>query len=514
MVAALAALVPATSQAEPVLLISIDGLQPADVIEAEKRGINIPNLKRFVKEGSYASGVTGVLPSVTYPSHATLVTGKSPAEHGIIGNTGFDPMQINQSGWYWYASDYKVPTLWDSAAKAGLKTANVHWPVTVGQNSIRYNLPQIWRTGHEDDVKLMKVLATPGLVDRLESSLGVFYAQGIDESIAGDENRARFAEELILAEKPDFMTAYFTALDHEQHEKGPDTKNAHQILERIDAIVGKLVAAQLKVHPDAVIAIASDHGFAATTTEINLYRAFIDAGLMMLGADGKIKEWLAAPWNSGGSSAIMQSDPGDRHGAHGRRFHADCRAIAHQRPHDRSGGGRPTTGSVIRFDTRVGIGHRAHLRSYRRLRVVFGRHAPWCHDRASSRGCVRRGRASQSDPKSARSPATPLTAATLLQPNLMSTRGPGLVVGKRRGTRFAQAYEVQSVLCDREAFRHRYSVERFVKHCLDLQGQLEILHLSATGAQQMVMMAGQRFTQLVATELVGGHHPAHNPRRL
>ena len=311
MVAALAALVPAASQAEPVLLISIDGLQPADVIEAEKRGINIPNLKRFIKEGSYASGVTGVLPSVTYPSHATLVTGKSPAEHGIIGNTGFDPMQINQSGWYWYASDYKVPTLWDSAAKAGLKTANVHWPVTVGQNSIRYNLPQIWRTGHEDDVKLMKVLATPGLVDRLESSLGVFYAQGIDESIAGDENRARFAEELILAEKPDFMTAYFTALDHEQHEKGPDTKNAHQILERIDAIVGKLVAAQLKVHPDAVIAIASDHGFAATTTEINLYRAFIDAGLMMLGADGKIKEWLAAPWNSGGSSAIMLADPGD-----------------------------------------------------------------------------------------------------------------------------------------------------------------------------------------------------------
>lgn len=311
MVAALAALVPAASQAEPVLLISIDGLQPADVIEAEKRGINIPNLKRFVKEGSYASGVTGVLPSVTYPSHATLVTGVSPAEHGIIGNTGFDPMQINQSGWYWYAADYKVPTLWDAAAKAGLKTANVHWPVTVGQPSIRYNLPQIWRTGHEDDIKLMKVLATPGLVDRLESSLGVSYAQGIDESIAGDENRARFAQALILAEKPDFMTAYFTALDHEQHEKGPDTKDAHQILERIDAIVGKLVAAQLKVHPDAVIAIASDHGFAATTTEINLYRAFIDAGLIKLGADGKIKEWQAAPWNSGGSSAIMLADPAD-----------------------------------------------------------------------------------------------------------------------------------------------------------------------------------------------------------
>lgn len=311
LIAALAAFIPAAGQAEPVLLISIDGLQPDDVIEADKRGIQIPNLKRFVKEGSYASGVVGVLPSVTYPSHATLVTGKSPSEHGIIGNTGFDPLQVNQSGWYWYASDYKVPTLWDAVNSAGLKTANVHWPVTVGQTSILYNLPQIWRTGHEDDVKLMKVLATPALVNKLEASLGIAYAQGIDESIAGDENRARFAEALILTEKPDFMTAYFTALDHEQHEKGPETKDAHRILERIDAIVGKLVAAQLKAHPDAVIAIASDHGFAATTTEINLYRAFIDAGLIKLGADGKIKEWQATPWNSGGSSAIMLANPDD-----------------------------------------------------------------------------------------------------------------------------------------------------------------------------------------------------------
>ena len=311
LIATLAALVPTASQAEPVLLISIDGLQPADVIEADKRGIDIPNLKRFVKEGSYASGVVGVLPSITYPSHATLVTGASPAEHGIIGNTGFDPLQINQSGWYWYASDYKVPTLWDAAAKAGLKTANIHWPVTVGMNSIQYNLPQIWRTGHEDDIKLMKVLATPGLIDRLEQSIGIPYAQGIDESITGDENRARFAEALILAEKPDFMTAYFTALDHEQHEKGPDTPDARKILERIDVIVGRLVAAQMQAHPDSVIAIASDHGFAATTTEINLYRAFIDAGLITIGPDGKIASWLAAPWNSGGSSAIMLSDPQD-----------------------------------------------------------------------------------------------------------------------------------------------------------------------------------------------------------
>ena len=121
--ALLSSVLPCAALAEPVLLISIDGLQPADVIEAEKRGIDAPNLKRFITEGSYASGVKGVLPTVTYPSHATLLTGVSPAKHGIIGNNTFDPMQINQGGWYWYASDYKVPTLWDAATKAGMMTA-------------------------------------------------------------------------------------------------------------------------------------------------------------------------------------------------------------------------------------------------------------------------------------------------------------------------------------------------------------------------------------------------------
>ena len=301
---------PSAASAEPVLLISIDGLQPDDVIEAEKRGIVIPNLKRFIAEGSYAQGVRGILPTITYPSHATLLTGVSPSRHGIFGNNSFDPLQINQGGWYWYASDFKVPTLWDVAAKAKLTTANVHWPVSVNASAVKWNIPQIWRTGHPDDAKLIKSLATPGLIESLESQLGA-YAPGIDESIEGDENRGRFATALITREKPYFTTVYLTALDHEQHEKGPDTAAAHAVLKRIDAVVGKIMAAQMAVRPDSVIAVVSDHGFSKVDTEVNLYRAFIDAGLIVLDANGKIKDWEASPWNSGGSSAIVLKRPSD-----------------------------------------------------------------------------------------------------------------------------------------------------------------------------------------------------------
>ena len=108
------------ASARPVLLISIDGLRPGDVAEAEQRGLRIPNLRRFLAEGSYADGVIGVLPTVTYPSHTTLLTGASPARHGIVSNNTFDPAQINAGGWYWYASDIKLPTLWSASARAGL----------------------------------------------------------------------------------------------------------------------------------------------------------------------------------------------------------------------------------------------------------------------------------------------------------------------------------------------------------------------------------------------------------
>lgn len=293
------------AKAEPVLLISIDGLRPGDVLEAEQRGLKLPNLTRFVREGAYATGVTGVLPTVTYPSHATLLTGTSPAKHGIVSNNTFDPGQINQAGWYWFSSDIKVTTLWAAAARAGHKVGNVHWPVSVGAAGVTWNLPQVWRTGHADDAKLLSALATPGLVADLERRAGETYAAGIDESLAGDENRGRFAVELIKAHRPGFVTAYFTALDHEQHLQGPGTPQAHAVLQRIDAIVGRLIEAQLTVHPDTAIAIVSDHGFEAISRETNFFRAFIDAGLITVDADGKVSSWEAMPWTSGGSVAIV-----------------------------------------------------------------------------------------------------------------------------------------------------------------------------------------------------------------
>ena len=76
-------LLSATAQAAPVLMISVDGLRPADVLEAKARGIKVPTLAKLAAGGAYATGVRNVLPTVTYPNHTTLITGVWPSRHGI-----------------------------------------------------------------------------------------------------------------------------------------------------------------------------------------------------------------------------------------------------------------------------------------------------------------------------------------------------------------------------------------------------------------------------------------------
>ena len=300
--AALLATLPAA--AAPVLMISIDGLRPQEW-QRRDNGLDLPALRGLAATGTSAA-VTGVLPTVTYPSHTTLITGTTPRQHGIGNNLTFDPLRGNADGWYWYASDIKAQTLWQASVAAGQKVVNVHWPVSVGAPGLTANLPQIWRTGLPDDDKLMAALATPGLP---LAEAGP-YPTGKDESIAGDEGRTAQAIALLRRVKPDFATVYLTGFDHEQHEAGPDSPAARAVLVRIDAAVGQLVAAARAINPQTTVVVVSDHGFAPTARTTNLFVPFIKAGLIRLNGNA-IASWDAIPWTAGGSAAIRLARPDD-----------------------------------------------------------------------------------------------------------------------------------------------------------------------------------------------------------
>ncbi len=294
-----------------LVMISVDGMRPDYVTAADSHGAKVPNLRRFMKEGTYAEGVVGVVPTVTYPSHTTLVTGVWPAKHGIWANTTFDPMQKNYQGWYWYTEDIRAPTLWDAAAKAGRTTASIQWPVTVGAD-ITWDIPEVWRAGTLEDAKLIRALSTRGLLDEAAKEIGP-YRGGIDTSVEGDQVRGKYAVWILEKKHPGLLTLHLTALDHIEHETGPFSQESIAILERLDAVIGSVREEAERVAPGrAIVAVVSDHGFANYDQEFNPFPAFREANLFTTNEKGSIADWKAMPWETGGSAAIVLKNPQDQ----------------------------------------------------------------------------------------------------------------------------------------------------------------------------------------------------------
>jgi predicted AlkP superfamily pyrophosphatase or phosphodiesterase len=314
-------LVGAVAHAAPVLMISIDGLKPEYVTHADEHGMKLPFLRTFL-DGTYAEGVVGVWPTLTYPSHTTLLTGVWPAEHGITNNLEFDPEQRFGGAWNWYAAEIRVPTLWDAAHRAGLHTASVGWPVSVGAD-VDWLIPEYWRgtnvSGSTDpgDGLMMAALARPAtLFGEIEPIAGP-YMKGNETTIGGDETKTRYALEILRRHKPGFMTVHLSSLDEMQHQHGPFSAEACADLEALDGMVQRLAAQELRNDPSAVVVLVSDHGFMNITHYVNLAIPFLQAGLAQGALNPvtkapEITSWKAEPWMAGGMAAIRLHDADDR----------------------------------------------------------------------------------------------------------------------------------------------------------------------------------------------------------
>lgn len=280
-----------------VLLISIDGMMPDYYLNADELGLKIPNLRRFLREGTYAKGAISVLPSVTFPAHTSMITGVNPRRHGILNNFVFDPDSSLGGGWQWFYRDLKMKTLFDAAKAANLRTAAVTWPVTVGA-PIDMNLPDLYPTATLREAKMLLSLAS---------------GEGLDSILPPAEALVRLGDDVrtkvtlhFIRFKPHFMAVHFLELDGAQHRYGPMSSQAFQVLERIDGYLGEIVKAlqDAGILESSTIIIASDHGFMAVEKVIRPGTLLTSLGLIKLDKDGKVLSWAAFPWSGGGTLAI------------------------------------------------------------------------------------------------------------------------------------------------------------------------------------------------------------------
>ena len=88
-----------------VIFLSVPGLRHQDLAE-------MPNLRKLVEGGTQAR-INHAFPAVTWPSQSNLLTGKSPAHHGIVSN-GFYWREKNEvEMWTAWNEVIQQPQIWD-----------------------------------------------------------------------------------------------------------------------------------------------------------------------------------------------------------------------------------------------------------------------------------------------------------------------------------------------------------------------------------------------------------------
>jgi predicted AlkP superfamily pyrophosphatase or phosphodiesterase len=262
MAACVMALCAGATQAAPrkLVLLSVDGLDWRYIRDRDALGLKIPNIRQLLAKSQVADGVTGVWPTVTWPSHTTMLTGARPDQHGILANAGGLPDPALS---YWSATKIKVPTLTQCLAGAGRTIAAVNWPVTVDAK-INWNLPEVYtrRNGDSSDMDTVDRFGTPGLVAEIGRAYPSFPQQWLD-----DRSRTLATIFLLKQKHPDLLLLHLAELDSEAHEEGPFTPHVNAVVERSDELIGDILKAMPK---DYDLALVSDHGFERVDRIANL----------------------------------------------------------------------------------------------------------------------------------------------------------------------------------------------------------------------------------------------------
>jgi predicted AlkP superfamily pyrophosphatase or phosphodiesterase len=200
--------------ARHVVVISIDGLRP-DAIEAS----GARNLQRMMEEGAYSLSAHTIMPSRTLPSHTSMMTGVSPAVHGITWNDE----QVEAQG------RVRVATMFDMADSAHLHTA-----AFFGKAKFRHLI-------HGD---------APDDVDAPRGS-EVILAPRITQDVL----------QYLQFRRPDLLFVHLPDPDIAGHSAGWMSLPYRWAVRRADAAVEQIRRAAVRAFDgDVVVIVTADHG--------------------------------------------------------------------------------------------------------------------------------------------------------------------------------------------------------------------------------------------------------------
>ncbi len=219
-----------SQQAKPyVVMVSLDGFRYDYAVKYHAKQL----LSLGAQGAVVPEGMIPAYPSLTFPNHYTLVTGLYPEHHGIVANSFYDPVRKQRYSFTDPATDtdgtwYGGTPLWVLAEKQGMRSACFFWPGSEAAiDGVRPSYYLKFDNHFPDEKRIQQVIAWL---------------------------------RLPAAQRPHFITLYYSNVDHAGHEYGPDSPQTGAAVGLVDKLVGNLWADLNQLQLPINLIVVSDHG--------------------------------------------------------------------------------------------------------------------------------------------------------------------------------------------------------------------------------------------------------------
>ena len=295
----------APSASNHVVIMSLDGF-PGWALDDPR--LPVPTLRRLAAAGAVAKGMRPVNPSVTWPNHTTMVTGVTPAKHGVL----FNGVLVRDPGvppriepWRDRKEMVRVPTLYDRVYERRMTTAQVDWVAIQNAPTITWE----FRERVEPRSQIARELVKGGAVTA--EDIDTFATQNI---LWRDHVWTMAAAHILKQHRPNLLLFHLLNLDSTQHRYGPRTPAAMTAMAALDAHVATIVRTleETGLAPRTTVFVVSDHGFKLVKRQIRPNAAFLKAKLLEA-EGGKVVRTQAYSVPEGGTAMVYVTvpDPAD-----------------------------------------------------------------------------------------------------------------------------------------------------------------------------------------------------------
>jgi|SRR5580658_3965924 predicted AlkP superfamily pyrophosphatase or phosphodiesterase len=210
----------AAPEVRTVIIFAVDGLG-ANVLRARMP----PHFREFQRESAFSLHARGVMPTVTFPNFASMLSGAGPEQHGVTSND-------------WRPDKFTIAP--SCQGEGG------HFPTIFGL--LRHEQPSA-KLAMFFDGDGFPFIVEPGVPDKIGNG------QGPDATFA-------MALDYITSAKPMLVFLHLDLMDHAGHTEGFESAAYDEALDHCDKLLGQLMArlGETKMLAATLVLISADHG--------------------------------------------------------------------------------------------------------------------------------------------------------------------------------------------------------------------------------------------------------------